>query len=335
MMLGIDLMNELLHRLRWQRVTTIEGILAPEHEKLLLLINRALETMPTISDWPMLQTEGHIVLLAEYIGDVSGDPPGSEEYVTATQGSTTLTVANMAFDASFKGRAIQVDGDPYPYRIASVLSPTQVELNRAWMSANIVVGDQRSFKAAMDRYVLADDFDRAIDDMTNLFNGVVRAVSPEEFRDRRQKSQGIQTGDPEVFTIFGTNENETSLLLHFDPYPREARLLEYPYIRVHPRIETDNDKVLFPKKHIEALMEVILYVAKRDHEDEAQLDIMLRDKMAELNTALAASSITESRHVLKPSQAIRQRVYQRFSAAGFAPNWGTMFDVVGNFDLPD
>ena len=325
-------MNELLHRLRWQRITTVEGILATEHEKLLLLVNRALETMPVLSDWPMLQTDGSIALVAEYVGDLT---VGTEEYVTATQNSTTLTVANMAFDASFKGRALQVDGDPYVYRIKTVLAPTQVELARAWMSDDVVVGDARSFKVAMDRYVLADDFDRAIDDIKNLFSGTVRAISPEEFRARRKDAQGIQTGDPEVFTIFGMNDNETSLLLHFDPFPREARLLEYPYIRVHPRIETDDDKVLFPKKYIEALIEVILYVAKRDHEDEAQLDVMLRDKMSELNTALSAGSATESRHVLKPSQAMRHRVYRRFAAAGYAPNWGSAFDTVGNYDLPD
>ena len=325
MMLGIDLMNELLHRLRWQRVTTIEGILAPEHEKLLLLINRALETMPTLSDWPMLQTEGNIALVAEVVGTA---------FVTTTQNSTTLTISSAGFDPSFKGRAIQVNGDTIPYRIATVVSTTEVELSRAWLTDSVAPADERSYIVAMDRYVLADDFDRAIDDMTNLFSGIVRAVSPEEFRERRRNANGIQTSDPEVFTVFGMNENETSLLLHFDPYPKDARLLEYPYIRCHPRIETDDDKVLFPKKYIEALIEVILYVAKRDHEDEAQLDIMLRDKMSELNTALASSSATESRHQLKPSQAMRNRVYRRFAAAGYAPNWGTMFDKVGNFDLP-
>jgi hypothetical protein len=331
MMLGLDLFNELAHRLRWQRVSTIEGVLAPEHEKLLILINRALETLPSISDWPLLQTEGTIRLLAEYTSDLT---VGLEEYVTATQDSDTLTVDNMAFDASFVGRAIQVSGDNYPYRITAVLSPTQVTLNRAWISDSITPADQRTILVAMDRYVLADDFDRPIDDIQNLFGGTVRAISPEEFRARRRKASGITPGDPEVFTIYGTNDNETSLLIHFDPFPRYARILEYPYVRSHPRIETDDDKILFPKKHIEALIEVIHYVAKRDHEDEAQMDVLLHDKMQELNTTLLTNGSTETRLQLQPDQTMRKRVYQRFAVRGWRANWGSRFDIMGNYDLP-
>jgi len=332
MMIGLDLFNELAHRLRWPRVTTLEGTLQPEHEKLLTLINRVLETMPTIDDWPMLQADGFITLVASEQSDLT---VGLEQYVTATQDSFDVTVDNMTFDASYQGRAFQVAGDEYPYRIGQVISPTEIRLTRAWISESIVPADQRVFTIAMDRYALASDFDRPLDDFNNLFGGTIRAISPEEFRALRRKNTTITLGDPAVFTIYGLTDNETSMVLHFHPYPSDKRMLTYPYLRVHPRVETDEDKILFPKRHIEALMEVILYLAKRDHEDEVQLDLMLRDKMSELNTALANSTVTGDRHVLVPSQHMRRRIYNRYGRQGYRIDWGSSFDLVGNYDFPE
>ena len=275
---ALSLLNELADRLKWPQIETIDkpdNELSAHERKLLRLVNRVLQTWCGLSNWPLLRTDGTIVLLAAVKSDAS-----LLQYVTATQNSDVVTLDAMILDDTYKQRAFQVNGDDYVYRIVDVPSPTQIQINRAWISASITTADEMGFTIAQDRYALPDDFDRPADTFESFLSPYhIEPRSPDEFRDRRMRDRGIVLGEPAVYTVYTTNPGETVQLVHFHPYIENARLLQFPYQRTHPSINSDNDKIFVAERFIGALIDVILELAIRDYEDDSKTQQILADML--------------------------------------------------------
>ena len=328
-MLALDVLNELADRLRWPQMDTIENAtLTKQQRKLLRLMNTVLKAMSGTNDWPMMRKEGTIVLVASELSDTTS---GTEQYVTATQNSDTITIANMtALNQSYIGRAIQVSTDQYIYRIVDVPSASTLKLNRAWVSDSITAADEATFTIAVDRYALPDDFDRPTDSFESFFAPYgIEPIGVEEFQmRRRRRGYQMQLDEPSVYTVFGLNEGQTAEILHFDPWPESARMLVYTYIQVHPDIDSDNDKILFPPKYREVIIETILQLALRDYEDSAKAQATLNDLLRQYNQLMSAPSVTEQALVIRPDKSIRQSIRRSFGNGGLRVNWGTTFDNV-------
>lgn len=336
MKLALPVINEIFDRLGWPQVETIEVTpQTDEIRKVVTLLNRVLRTIQGIDDWARLRREGTLLLLASESSDVSGDPVGSEQYVTATQDSTTVTVANMTFDDTYKGRAFQVVGDEYIYRIEDVLSATQITLNRAWVSDSIVPADERTFVIAMDRYALPVDFDRPTDDWLNFFDPTgIKPVNPNQFAARRRREEGgslIAPGDPQVFTIYDLNQGQTTEIVHFDPFPNERRLLTFQYMANHPEITTDNDKILYPERYLEFVITAVVELALRHYEDSAKADQTLMDMIREYNWQ--TKTVVDTIHRMTPSGKTRAQFQRAYGSGGARINWGSAFDIAGNVNL--
>ena len=316
MRLGIDIINELEDRLGWTQSKTLEApVRSDEQRKLLRLLNRVLKAWQALDEWALLRTDADLVLVASETStiDVSDPLNEIEQYVTATANSDILTIADIALDATYIGRAIQVSGDNYIYRIIDVPTAVTLQLNRAWVGSSITVADERTFTIAADRYALPTNFDRPTGDLQAFFAPFgIQPVSPQEFARRRQRSGGIEVGEPEVYTIYGMNDAETVELLHFDPYPESARLLAYTYQRNHPEIDSDNDKILIQERYIEALIDMVLQLAFRDYEDDSKVQQALADMLRQFNTQHSNPGVTSELPMLRPDKSVRsswQRAY--------------------------
>ena len=330
MLLAIDVINEIQDRLGYPQSSTIEGgSLSSEERKIVRLLNTVLQAWGGLKDWHLQRTDGELVLVGTELGDIS--TAGSEQYITATQNVRTITVANASFDSTYVGRAIQITGSEYVYRIEGVPSPTELELNRGWIEDSLTVADERTFKIGVDRYTLPSSFDRVTGELRSFFAPYgIEAVGPEHFRDIRRREPGIQYGEPRYFTIYGMNEAETQELVHFHPYPENARLLEYTYQREHPTIDSDNDKILVPPRYKEALIEMVLQLALRDYEDDPKMQITLADMLRTFNQQNSATEITEDRKVLRPDNDMRRRIRNAYRRGGVGVDWGDYFDIAGN-----
>lgn len=331
MPLALDILNEIADRLGWEQIDSLEKATLPnETRKLLRLLNRVLATLSGLEDWPMLRGEGTLQLIGVETSDTS--TAGSEQYVEATQNSTTVTLLNASLDASYAGRAIQFSGVDYVYRIDSVTSSTVLELNRPWLDASVVAADQVTWTIGADRYVLPVDFDRPIADMDAfLVPYGIEPVSPEEFQRRRRRYRNsIETGEPEVFTIYGLNEGQTQEIIHFDPWPQNARLINYPYIKQHPVIDSDNDKILYPKRVVEVIMEMVLQLAYRDYEDDDRMQVTLMEMIQKYNQSVGKQTVTQNRPQMKPANQRRRSIYRSYRAGGGNVDWGDAFDRAGN-----
>lgn len=329
MFLALELIQEIQDRLGYPQSDTIEdGSLTSEERKVLRLLNTVLKAWGGLKDWPLLRTDAEFVLVADVTSDTTS---GSEQYVTATQNSKTVTIANMtALDDTYISRAFKTSGSEYVYRIDAVPAPNQLTLNRAWIESSITDADEQTFTIGADRYALPENYDRATGDLRSFFApyGIV-AVGPEEFRDIRRREKGIRVGEPRYFTIYGMNEAETQELIHFHPFPDDARLLEYQYQRNHPDIDSDNDKILMPVRYREALIEMVLQLAERDYEDDAKTQIMLADMLRAFNQQGSAQEITEDRKVMRPRNSVRTRIRNAYARGGLSIDWGDYFDYHG------
>lgn len=330
MHIALDIINEIEDRLGWPQSETVETpTLTSEQRKLIRLLNRVLSMWTGLDDWPLLRTETELVTLATETSDLTS---GTEQYVTATQNSDVIEIANMTtLDETYIGRAIVVSASEYVFRIIDVPSTSTLQLNRAWVDTSIVAAtDEATFTIAMDRYVLADDFDRPTGGMKAFFAPYnIHPLSPEKFA-RRREGRGITSGEPQFYTVYGMNDGETAELVHFDPYPENARLLNYSYQREHKKIDSDNDKIFIQDRYMEAFIEMVLQLALRDYEDDAKSQATLADMIRIFNQQRANPNVTEGPLVMRPRNQTRIDIRAAADMTGLNIDWKSHFDNVDN-----
>jgi len=328
MVLGLDILNEIADRLGYPQISSLDSkTITSETRKLKRALNRVLQTLQGVREWPQLRSSGEIVLVPDEETDADSD-----EYVTATQNSTTLTVDNYSFDKTYLDRAIQVSGDNYVYRIKKVLSSTQVTLNRAWISDSITASDEKTATIAADRYALPTNFDRPVGSWENFFSPYkILPIDNDELREKRY-GQGIEVDDPQYFTIWGMNDAQTAYIVLLHPYPDERRMLTFEYQRNHPEVNSDNDKILYPNSYLSAIIDMVLYIAHRDFDDDEKMQITLMDKIREYNMQASNPTLTDKKMILRPRNRTRTDIRKGFGNV-VRINWGTYWDRQNAGDL--
>ena len=120
--------------------------------------------------------------------------------------------------------------------------------------------------------------------------------------------------------------------MHFDPYPKDARVLTFTYQKDHPTVETDEDRVLFQRSHEAIIIEAMLHLANRDYEDSQKIEAVLRDFMRTINQAQGAHSVAQDKMRITPNG--RHRIAQRMKwGRGGRIDWGDTFDMVNRIGL--
>ena len=322
---ALTVLNELEDRLSWTQTKTLDvPPLSADTRKLLRLLNRVLQTITGIQDWPLLRKSGSITLVPDELSDTTA---GVEEYVTATRNSDIITVANATFNQTYIGRAFQMAGDTVVYRIIDVTAPTTIQLHSTWVSDDTVIGDERTYIIGMDQYALPSDFDRPITDMQGFFAPYdIEPINPNHFEELRRTERGIRPGEPRKYTIYGMNDGQTSFLVHFHPYPDEQRIIQFSYQMIHPEINSDNDKILFPNRHIAAIEEMVIQLALRDHEDDSKNQQVLSDMLRTYNQQVSNPDVTGTNLIIRKTGRIRRSIQRGFGIGGRRINWGDWFD---------
>lgn len=321
MITGLEIINEVEDRLGWRQTDTLEGTQRPETRKLLRLLNRVLAQAQSLDDWPLLREDGTLLLLADQSGTA---------YMDLTNGSATVALgaseATLSFTEALIGQAIQLGSHATIYRIKSVESTTSLTLQRPWLGDS-QTDTEIAYKIAQDRYFLPENFDRPTDDWENFFgSSSIDPVGPDRFLERRRdRGSSMLIGDPEVFTVYGADDSDTFQVIHFDPYPGDQRVLTYTYQKNHPKIETDEDRVLFTKAYEAIIIEAMLQLALRDYEDSQKEQAVLRDLFRTINQARGTGNVAQDTMRLTPNS--RHRLAQRAKwGRGARIDWGTTFD---------
>lgn len=338
MLTGKQIVNEIEDRLGYPQSATLEGSIGVDTRKILGLLNRVLKNMGAIEQWPMLRTEGTIVTQAGVEEDM---------LLEVTNGSDTVVISSydasgFTFDVSHKQWALQIGSDETPiYRIAEIVSPTQIKLNRVWIGDTNVptsaADDTVGVRLAMDQYVVPEDFDRPTgdwEDFLSVYN--IKPLGPEEFaKRRREDGRVIRLDNPMYYTVYGLDPSESYQVLHLHPWPVSQTLLQYHYQRLHPTLEHDVDHVLFPQTHLGMIIEAVIYLANRDYEDDQRMQAALAEFMQQFKAAKSANMVIQDKKVLTPWSGHRARsVRQLRGVGGIRYDYGDYFDIAGNVKLP-
>jgi hypothetical protein len=331
MITGLALINEVEDRMNWRQTGTLEGAIRPETRKMLRLLNRILASMQTLDDWHLLREDGTIQLVAA--NESTAYFEITNETATVELGASEST---LIFSDSMAGRAIQIGTHKTIYRIDSVQNPKKLTLNRPFLGSTLTEADDElvAYSIVQDRYALPSNYDRPTDDLENFFGtNSIDAVGPNTFLEqRRNRGSTLLVSDPDMFTIYGLDDSETFQIVHFDPYPDEARILNFTYQKDHPTIETDEDRVLFQRSHEAIIIEAMLHLANRDYEDSTKVEAVLRDFMRTINQAQGAGNPAGDKMRFTPNGG--HRIAQRMKwGRGGGVDWGSAFDQVNNIRL--
>ena len=227
-----------------------------------------------------------------------------------------------------------VTSDEEVFRIIAVQSPTQLKLDKIWTQDSIAVSDERTATIAMDRYALPSDFGRTVDNWQNFFAPYnILPVTPNEFKERRRVEQRMQLEDPQIYTVHGLSENGAAQVVHFHPWPKNARVLRFEYQKKHPTIDSDQDQILYPSTYREALIDAVLHLANRDYEDSSKMQQILVDFIRSHNMQQSNPGLHDSRICLEPSGETRSSIYASYGAPTTAIDWGDAFDTGRIFGL--
>jgi hypothetical protein len=339
MITGLALINEAEDRLGWRQTTTLEDTtLRPETRKLLRLLNRVLRSLQVADDWPLLRAEGTILTLAAETGEALFTLVANDATVT-TVARTDPADDDLVFDDSYIGRAIQIGSEPTVYRIQSLNNTRSIELNRPWIGEAAAGTEEEgalTFTVAQDQYFLPKDFCRPNGTWDQFLEPYgISAVGPDEFaRERRGRGSTILTAAPERFTVYGMDAGQVYQVLHLDPFPKDQQILAYTYQKLHPAVENDADRILFPASHEGVVLEALLYLANRDYEDDVKLEVVLRDFVREMNAARMSAPMTEDRPQIRPSGQHRVQQRMRWGAGGLRYDYGDYFDRADVYGMP-
>lgn len=314
---GLELVNMANMSLGWPRLNDFEDT-NPRSVKMQTLLNRILAHMGNMFNWRHLRHDSYLITTPEY---------NTGTVLTINNGNNAVVFTGTSFTAAFEGRAFQLAGDKEIYRIARVLDAVAVLLDRIYIGPT-QVAVAVPFLVAQDRYGLPVDFGRVPDNWSAFFGtNTVEYVDPNEFKQRRRQRDSLLTGEPEIFTIYDIDDNGNPFVW-LDPYPSLQRMLPYTYQRVHPKIKSKNDKVLFPITQEELIVETLVYMGQRDYNDDQRVNIVLADflrKRVEISTVDQDRGQQRLRLTMSKEELGKEIMRHKVNSRGRI-DWGTAFD---------
>jgi len=339
---AIDVLKTLCDHLGYNQIVTLEDedTLPSRDRKLVRALNRVLRVMSNVQDWRFLRTDGEIITTAEYKVGVVRMTSGSRAVGGFDDPNETGTAVPV-WTTDMVGRALMVAGTPLPYRIVSVDSATSLTLNRDWQGDSTQGTDDEpdlNYQILQDRYELPTDMDRPADDRWTLYRETstfpVFIRDADTLRDRRD-ARGFTTGtdDPEIVVIWDTDEELEHRVAIFDPPPRFQRVISFPYHRIHPTIDRDTQRILYPPRYEEVILSAVIEIMRDGPDDDTRTDMALAEFIRARLESASAREIGQPRIVLSPSQERRIQQYAMHRRRGVRIDYGPYFDRADFYDL--
>jgi hypothetical protein len=335
---ALDILKDIADQLGWPQPSTVENEsqLPKESRKLLRALNRVLRAMSSINDWHFLRAEGEITLVAAY---TTGTMRLTNSATTCT-GQVDSDGNSPTWTSSHVGRAIVISGHPVVYRVSAVNSATSITLDKNFIGTTSDGGttqDDYTYKIVQDRFDLPTDFDRPVSDTWTRYDGSssspVAVVEPDQVAENRRERSPHDTGDPTKVTIWRHDDQGEHRVAVFDPYPDTARIVAFEYQKLHPKIELDNQRVLFDQRREDLIMSGVEYLILRGPEDDMRAQMLLGEFLQSQNIAVSKDEIGTKRTRITHSQERALRERSKWQRKGRRINWGAYFDRANYYDL--
>lgn len=339
---AIDVLRAVCDQIGWDQIVTLENeeTLTKDDRKLVRALNRTLRVLSGVQDWRFLRAEGEIITIDEY----------TTGRVRLTNGSTTVTGVDdpditgtllPTWTTAMVGRALIVVGNPLPYLITAVNSATSLTINRAWQgdtTLGTTDAPDLNYRIMQDRYELPQDFDRPVDEKWSLFKDTVvlpiTVVDPMEIRARRMaNAPSVANDDPNVVALWAMDDEVEHRVAILDPFPHDQRVITFEYQRIHPTIDRDTQRILFPPRYEEIVLDGVEFLLKEGPDDDARSDKALSEFLRTRAEGAAARETGQRRLRLSPSQWRAYDQRSKWGRNGARINWGSAFDRIDFYDL--
>jgi hypothetical protein len=336
---ALDVLKDIADQLGWKQPTTVENAeqLDKDDRKLVRAFNRVLRAMSSIDDWKFLRAEGEIELIAAY---ETGTMRLTNDSTTVS-GQLDEDAALPVWTNSHIGRAVVVNGHPITYRVVSRGSATALTLDRAFMGTTSDGGttlDDYNYKIVQDQYDLPLDFDRPVTELWTRFDtsaaSDISVVEPDIVLARRRGRLPYSTGDPECVTLWQHDDAGEHRVAVFDQMPDEAKLVRFPYQKLHPVIDNDTQRILFPQSKEEMISAGVEFLILRGPEDDQRAQLLLGEFLQQQMNAVAKSEIGTKRTRLTISVDRIRHQKAKWGRKGLRIDWGSYFDRANFHDLP-
>jgi len=331
---ALDILQDVCDRLGWDQIPSVENVEDPEgskeDRKLVRALNRVLRVMSSMNDWPGLRKQSEIVTIAEYKTGLARMTSASKAVAGQLDddGNPTVWTQDMV------GRAFVVDGEQLIYRVADVISATSLRLDREYQGDTTDGSDDAPDKAyhiMQDRYDLPVDFDRAVDDRWTGYQGTadwsLGITDANNVRARRRgRSPASTVTQPDVITLWKNDDESEHRQAILDPFPKDQVVVQFDYQALHPKIEKDTQRILFPPRHEEMIQSGIEWLLLSGPDDDARAGMALSEYLRNRNEDLAKQEIGQKRTRITASQerVVQQR--SKWRRRGMRINWGSAFD---------
>lgn len=313
----LELINRIFRGVSWKRVTSLETDPQPgEVLKALDLLNVVAREVGAFTAYDFLRRRAQLVTTAATVG-VTGTATNAGAYVTLTAGSTALATYGR-----FDGRALHFTRDREVYRVASTyVFNNVVIIEPAYLGETITTAS--AVTIAQDTYTLPADFDRPFN--VAQFIGEpykMRAIDASEMLAR--KAMAFDVGTPKYYALMMSEDGEWQLIL--DPYPEDAIIITYDYLPSIQPVSKDNDRLPFPLRMEDILVEGTTYLLKRDQQNDlASAQLTIQDYLRKRAEGIKITS-TSPRMEITPStlQRTRQRLQFGKGRIDYGDEWDRM-----------
>jgi len=301
-MLASDLINGISDLLGWGQIDAITDEPTPDIRKVVRALNRTLSSMQIDRDWPELNVDARMDVVA----------PTDLAAISATKGSKTLTSAAL-FTSGMVGSHIVFDDYSGFYEIMAFTSTSQVTIDRIWPHANVV---DKPVTVVKVKYSLPGDYDRILGGVVRNLTSEVEILEkiPSAFKqEMRDNGNTIKIDEAQYFTVNGLDSSGNSLM-HFDRAFLVATTLEYSYQRKHPLVEVgaqaSDDAILYPDRYELFIVDQTVAKLARDVENSAQQQQQASDAYKEA-VRVNSNPGTGSERVVMTVDSLRHGAYRR------------------------
>jgi hypothetical protein len=345
---ALDVLKQVCDQLGWDQIVSVENedTLTKDDRKLVRALNRTLRVLSGVQDWRFLRAEGEIITIAEYTQGTARVTNGSTAVTGQDDPDITGTLL-PSWTAAMVGRAFVASGVPLIYRITAVNSATSLTLDREWQgdSTGPAAGpdgedvDDLSYQILQDRYDMPLDMDRPADADWSLFNGTsvstVTVVDPSAIRARRTgRMPAASAADPDAVALWMHDSQGEHRVAVLDPFPSEQRVITFEYQKIHPVIDRDTQRILFPPRYEEVVADGVEFLLREGPDDDNRTDLALAEYLRTRAETAAAREIGQKRIRLTPSQHRAYQQHAKWGRRGLRMNWGSSFDRVDFYNLP-
>lgn len=329
---ALDLLKDVCDRLGWDQIVSVENEdeLTKDDRKLVRALNRVLTVMSGMDAWVNLRKEGEVVTVAEYTTGLARMTNGSVSVSGQLDDDGNPTVWTQAM----VGRAFVVDSQQLIYRVADVLSATSLELDREYQGDTTDGTDDApdvNYHIMQDRYDLPIDYDRPADKAwTGYGEGAdwdVVITDPATIRARRRgRSPASTAKQPDAVTLWKHDDEDEHRQVVVDPFPKTQVVLQHEYQAVHPKIERDTQRILFPPRQEEMIKAGVEWLLLSGPDDDARAAMALSEFLRARGDDLSKQEIGKQRMRITASQEQRMKQRWKWGRRGMRTDWGSWFD---------